>query len=174
MTTAMVIANSAIAYCVEFSLQLNFLVISICAGLFFRLFGSALPMATVECSAGTVSGSYQKFITMTVVNIELCILCKIRYSLSQSLLFRTSRIWFSIANRNDHTSAGTVSSADLYVGPDHNFSIGPDICSSWLIHFMNTHRNSACSWMLVFSFCALLCRQEDTVPTSQSCTLTVE
>jgi hypothetical protein len=56
MTTAMVIANSAIAYCVEFSLQLNFLVISICAGLFFRLFGSALPMATVECSAGTVSG----------------------------------------------------------------------------------------------------------------------
>jgi hypothetical protein len=56
MTTTIVSANSAIAYCVEHSLQLNFLAISICVGLFFCLFGSALPMATVECSAGTVSG----------------------------------------------------------------------------------------------------------------------
>jgi hypothetical protein len=56
-------------------------VISICVGLFFRLFGSALPFETIGVAA------------------------------------------------IKDTSAGTVSSVDLYVGPAHNFSIGPDIRS---------------------------------------------
>jgi hypothetical protein len=99
-------------------------VISICVGLFFRLFGSALPIATVECSAGTVSGmtswSNRSELLPEVHNKDHG---KYRV-VSSALPIETIGV---VAIKD--TSAGTVSSVDLYVGPAHSYSIGPDIGS---------------------------------------------